>query len=325
MIEHETTERVFLFFKEMAKQLSNEIMERVSSKRKPDDKIGPFFFVGYRPTVQFNGGHTPLATPVIREAVDRGSVLLEKRSRPLLRFFVRSILEGEVDSLQYLDDLETVPVNFTCLVLEVPMKVSATQTKRSLVMSFMSREGATISCFEILDGKRAIPYFHTNNYDPSSESAEPTLAGDLAYVHSNFEVGTTQYLAKGLPSYEYFVRQVIPEFYFAKLKEIPSHLIKLVLAKNEFTRLTSFLFSKEFEDKKYALAESLGKSFEARFPERFENLCAGHNQLVKMSTKTGLEHYEILINCMRQGSVEMNADNWLTLVMVEFLLRPETY
>lgn len=325
MIENETTEKVFLFFKEMGRQLAAEIMERASTRRNAEEKIGPFFFVGYRPTIDFKESKTALSTPVIREAVDKGSVLLEKRSRPLLRFFVRSILEGEVDSLQYLDNLETVPVNFTCLALEVPMKLSETQTRRSLVMSFMSREGATISCFEIVDGKKAVPYIHTHNYDPEQGGEANTLAGDLAYVHSNFEVGSTQYLPHGMPSYEYFVRQVIPEFYFAKLKQIPSHLIKIVLAKNEFTRLTGFLFSKDFEDKKYALAESLGRSFEARFPDRFETLCAGQTQLAKMSTKTGLEHYEILLACMKQGSVEMDADNWLTLVMVEFLLRPETY
>lgn len=312
------------------KRLAEDFVKSLAAQRRREliscSRLKTRLFYGYRPANRAVYETTKVGLKM-KELYCEPHLLLEKRHRSLLHIYIFHALGGTVDGVSYTDDLDTLPVNFFCYTSEETLRDKATgESKTCLLMGFMDTLGFCCFVYEVLSNGTLSPYLAYHNHYPNDSSL--SVEGKLVYNHDSLSLKKGQYDSIGLPIYQSFVENAMGySMELSFLKSMGRNYARLVLDKWEFDRLTRFLFSDEFTHNRFSVFNSVIASTRERsdFNELRDLYSGSAAEDARLSIINGQQHYEVLWNIVKNRDFSINAKNWYTHCLVDYLMSPDAY
>lgn len=198
------------------------------------------FLVGYTPA---DGVFDENSPPEFRQIFGETDPFMSKDARPLLMFFMDMLFSGKIESLLYLDEDNTIPVNSCCYIKETALRIDGEEgAVPSVLIYFYDVEGFAFFVYRI-DGPSFNPLISGGTH--AKLAGEVQVTGALSYEYTPFVPRAPE--SKDPPTWKDFAHAALGySFSLFNLKSFPEEFRRFIFYRNEYDLLSKALFSEDF-------------------------------------------------------------------------------
>lgn len=198
------------------------------------------FLIGYYPV---DGVYDENSPPEFRQLFGETDPFMSKDARPLLKFFMDMLFSGKIDSLLYLDDDGTIPVNSCCYIKETTLRIEGEANPVPVALIyFYDVDGFTFFAYKV-DGPNFKPLISGGSHADSGSEIQVT--GSLSYEFTPFVARDLD--STSLPTWKDFAHAALGySFSLFNLSQFPEEFRRFILYRREYDLLLAAVLSEDF-------------------------------------------------------------------------------
>lgn len=231
------------------------VKEYLGDRRRKDllrhNRLEERFLIGYCPVDGVFDEHSP---PEFRQLFGENDLFMSKDARPLLKFFMDMLFSGKIDSLLYLNDDGTIPVNSCCFIKETALRVEDEAHPVPVVLIyFYDADGFTFLAYKV-DGPNFRPLLSGGSHSGSSSDIQ--VSGALSYEYAPFVARDVN--DGGVATWKDFAHAALGySFSLFNLSQFPEEFRRFILYKREYDLLIAAIFSEDFTKNREKIASEV--------------------------------------------------------------------